>query len=280
MRNLTNRGGGKFLKGNKSLKYCRCLVDWILHNTGLRSLINSRYGAIIIELAFSIPIFLYLIYYLHDIPKMQRYYNQMQFVSQQMAQMLQTISQGRSNKQITQKDIALVVRAAYLSAYPGTSAFTKRDDKGPFAGPGFPHGQLFYIKCENNGKASIKWMAKFQGGGNNTITPANPIAVSQNSGPSNIDYSQNNVDPSVIYSGLKMNPGETRVIVESGIWAEYGHGGYQIVGGGTWRDVTPRQGFGLLMADPNIARVLPWWYFGRTTVFAPRAGLFTDNFPS
>ena len=208
----------------------------------------------------------------------------MQFVSQQMAQMLQTISQGRSNKQITQKDIALVVRAAYLSAYPGTSAFTKGGELGPFVGPGFPHGQLFYITCDNNGKASIKWIAKFQAGGNdNSVTT--PITISQimvspKADSSNIDYSQNNVDPSVLYSGLKMNPGETRVIAEAGIWAQYGAAGYQIVGGGTWRDVTPRQGFGLLMGDPNIARVLPWWYFGRTTVFAPRAGLFTDNFPS
>ena len=208
---------------------------------------------------------------------MQRYYNQMQFVSQQMAQMLQTISQGRSNKQITQKDIALVVRAAYLSAYPGTSAFSKNGSGGPFVGPGFPHGQLLYITSDSNGKASIIWKAKFQAGGSNDIRPTNPIAVSKGNGPSNVQLDKSNVDPSELYSGLKMNPGESRLIAEAGIWFTSG-GGYSVVGGGTWRDLTSRQAFGFFMGDPDVSKQSSW-YFGRTTVFAPRAGLFTDNFP-
>lgn len=209
---------------------------------------------------------------------MQRYYNQMQFVSQQMAQMLQTISQGRSNKQITQKDIALVVRAAYLSAYPGTSAFSKNGSGGPFVGPGFPHGQLLYVTSDSNGKASIIWKAKFQAGGSNDIRPTNPIAVSKGNGPSNVQLDKSNVDPSELYSGLKMNPGESRLIAEAGIWFTAG-GGYSVVGGGTWRDLTSRQAFGFFMGDPDVSKQSSW-YFGRTTVFAPRAGLFTDNFPN
>ena len=95
-----------------------------------------------------------LIYYLHDVPKLQRYRRQMDFVAQQMVQMLQTVSQQRSNKRITQNDIVNVARAAYLTVFPGVSMVPIRNEWLPLG---------FYVECflfgvrgEPNNKASVK----------------------------------------------------------------------------------------------------------------------------
>ena len=126
---------------------------------------KSSAGAILIEFAFSVPVFLALIYYLHDVPKVNRYNEQMKFVSYQLAQILQTTSKYRANKAITKRDLQYATDAAYLSIYPGTSMRSKKGPGGPFVGPGFPHGFLYYVKCDASGRASVKWVLKYQYGG-------------------------------------------------------------------------------------------------------------------
>ena len=142
MKNILPYGGG----GNpsKSTNYRTKTSKNLFKN--LFSKIDFKHqskGAILIEFAFCIPVLILLIYYMHDLFKIQRYYSQTEFVAYQMAQMLQTVSQNRSDKKITLSDLKRVTAAAYLSIYPGTTMFWQ--GKGHVFGH-FPHPIIYYVK--------------------------------------------------------------------------------------------------------------------------------------
>jgi len=61
---------------------------------------TSCRGSILIEFAVCMPIFIILLFYIHDLVKIKRYYSQTEFVAQQMANILQNISQKRADKKI------------------------------------------------------------------------------------------------------------------------------------------------------------------------------------
>ena len=210
-----------------------------------------------------------LIYYLHDVPKLQRYQQQMDFVAQQMVQMLQTVSQQRSNKRITQSDVCNVVRAAYLTIFPGVSMVPTRNTW-------LPRG--CYIECffyavrgEPNNKASVKWVRQLY------LLRGSYVSVGY--GPSlYIVQNKQNVHPSEIYPSLTVKNGEIKIIVECHL--RY-HLNQYFSDGRRCRDVSFRETFGFLVHNPvpdmRIGDRMS--FFVSHMVFTPAAGLFDDTPP-
>lgn len=273
-KNIADQGGGQLPLRQKTLhRFCTrvcCFACGFLSR-------KSSAGAILIEFAFSVPVFLALIYYLHDVPKVNRYNEQMKFVSYQLAQILQTTSKYRTNKAITKRDLQYATDAAYLSIYPGTSMRSKKGPGGPFVGPGFPHGFLYYVKCDASGRASVKWVLKYQYGGDpKTIGGVFHVMTEARSRVKIL----NNAAPESIYSGLSMQPGEVKMLVSSIVFYSPMSSTYEKVDGRRWSQSSSREEFGFLFAHAPHNGVSDQFYFENVAVFAPSAGLFSETVPA
>ncbi|MDR0677479.1 MAG: hypothetical protein LBF57_02275, partial [Holosporaceae bacterium] len=116
-------------------------------------------GAILVEFAFSIPILLAILYYMHDIPKYARMKERMEFCVHCAINMLQNCSQNRENKRITRTDLMTVAHAAWLPFFGGgtqqysTSSTEYRMKRGYLT-------QLEYycVKGVGNGQAKLCWL--------------------------------------------------------------------------------------------------------------------------
>ncbi len=69
------------------------------------------------------PVLIVLLFYIYDLVKIKRYYLQIEFVGQQMANMIQNISQKRENKIIKKEDLINIHVLAWQSICPGKSLF-------------------------------------------------------------------------------------------------------------------------------------------------------------
>lgn len=229
-------------------------------------------GAILIEFAFSIPVFLTLIYYLHDIPRAQRYKQQMNFVAQQMSQMLQTVSQGRSNKRITWTDIKNAALAAYLTMYPGVSMKPTQPQYFPLGF--YVEAYVYYVVGEANGKASAKW---WEGLYYTQLSPSYFSGSEDDS--SRLVRFLRNADPAQIHSSLTIKPGEVKMIVECQLRH---HKDKHFSDGRKCSDVSFREMFGFLFYNPSplVGKSTDYksCYIG-TAIFAPRDGLFSSSMP-
>ena len=232
----------------------------------------STKGAILIEFAFSVPIFLTLIYYLHDIPKAQRYHRQMQFVAQEVVQMLQNISKSRTDKAIKLRDCVYILHSACLASFPGRSGVPYQSEYLQFGF--FPEMLLYYVVGEPNGKASVKWLVD--------AYIASPISSWQwNIGILYRDYPASqirykvNVAPSEIYKGLQIKEGEAKCIVECVL--RY-HPNMKFADGRPCRNASFRDLFGFLLYTPKHDTVYQETYnfFGGVVVFTPNDGLFSE----
>ncbi len=111
----------KFDGRGKSL--CQKTINISLKIIGLSSKITKQKflfrqkffskGAILIEFAFCLPVLIVLVYYIYDLNRYKRYYSQTEFVGQQVASMIQNISQSREDKTITKNDLQHISRMAF-----------------------------------------------------------------------------------------------------------------------------------------------------------------------
>ena len=235
--------------------------------------LSRRRGAILIEFAFSIPVFLVLIYYMHDIPKAQRYKMQMQFVAQQMVQMFQTISQGRSNKRITQRDCALIGKAAYLTIFPGNSMNPTRLEYFPLGY--FIEMYIFYVVGESNNKASVKWTMLLYG-----TDPGLPyVYIRTDKGHDGTTLAfKTNANPSEICPELQIKPGEAKIIIEACLrYRDSAH----FSDGRLCKSVSRREIFGFLFYTPSYYTNNSDYYnyYNGRVIFTPAKGLFSSTPP-
>ena len=220
---------------------------------------------------------------MHDLFKIQRYYSQTEFVAYQMAQMLQTVSQNRSDKKITWSDLKRVTAAAYLSIYPGTTMFWQ--GKGHVFGH-FPHPMVYYVKGLSNGNASCIWRAQMHPSHEGNTSPSNMNGAPNNHDDYNISAVRYKTDvpPAQIYPTLKIKPGEVKIIVDALIY--YQQGSYFPFADGQ-TDVSVREAFGLYLVTPKVRRQNPaslsynqnCGYFNSVVIFSPNPGLFDETPP-
>ena len=74
-------------------------------------------GSILIEFAVCMPILIILLFYIHDLIKIKRYYSQTEFIGQQMANILQNISK---NQPVTLTNIKHASALAWLTIPPNS----------------------------------------------------------------------------------------------------------------------------------------------------------------
>jgi hypothetical protein len=199
-----------------------------------------------------------------------------EFVTYEIAGMIQNISQRRTNKKITLNDLRYCISGAFLSFYPGTKQFPA--SRNVFKQPGCVHGKFFYVVGNADGTASVKWGVQYQfinGSGPNT----SPGTISMGVGSGDARYItrvESNVAPSAICPELSINPGETKIIIENFIYficSSY----YKLVGGRTW-GIPSREAFGFLLLTPKVQG--GEFYFDSIVIFTPKPGLFDETAPS
>ena len=244
---------------------------------------TANRGAILIEFAICMPILIILLFYINDLVRIKRYYSQTEFVGQQMANIIQNISQSRTDKRITANDLRYALTLAYQTIYPGKTMF--------WQGNGLyfvnvPHPLIYYVKGNSNGTATTVWGRVFWTSDSPAISPATIRSGTQTTSH---DVSQinmgTNLPPSQIYPTLKIEPGEVKIIIETLIFFRTtdpdinGKSGY-----------TPREVFGCRLVSPK-----PWKnnnsnntytsdmsrgaFFNSVVIFTPKQGLFDETPP-
>ena len=218
-----------------------------------------------------------MIYYAHDLPKMQRWHRQTQFVTDQMAQIIQS-----HNRRITIDDLINAGKMAYLTIFPGETMLAKKMFYYPL-GYVAAYG-IFYVKGVGENKTSVIWSAYFAVDGYCNYTARNGVWYQFSSTYLSLFKSKSLTDATStqIHPKLRIKQGETKIIVECAL--EYVHGRY-------YADGTPcssrsfREAFGFLIFSPSCVRY-PYgsWtfhsFFHSVTIFTPKPGLFSDTAPS
>lgn len=204
-------------------------------------------GVILIEFAFSIPIFLILIYYLHDLPKMRLMQRKMQFVAYETAAILQHLAEqkaGTADPALTSSDFMSAMRIAYLSIFFGNTM----NSNGGFPLGYFPHMGIIFMKGVALNNAQIIWFGRIWGGHGtgmlkNQWQPyCSPIRVSSN------------MNTTKIASWLTINSGEFKIFLDCCLY--YDHDTSELFSDGRkTNEVSRREAFGFLFAQPLGAGV-------------------------
>ena len=258
--NITKNFIKKILVEKTSITSDRCT-----QNTASKLSLASCRGAILIEFAICMPILIILLFYINDLVKIKRYYSQTEFVGQQIANMIQNISQKRTDKRITKTDLQYALASSYLTIYPATGAFSSND--GKLFG-NMPMVYIFYVKGEANGTASCIWCRRLH-----TNTRPNPSATYYenywNSSESVVN--KNGTTPADIYSTLKVNSGDYKIIIETMIW---GAGFYKGLGN---ISLTRKQSLKTYMIEPRFTGNYSCLH--SVVIFTPKPGLFSETAP-
>ena len=289
-RYLTDGGGeskkqrksyGYTSKSFKNLKYFAKQLSRFLSPQCEDELLNSR-GAILIEFAVCMPILIILLFYINDLVRIKRYYSQTEFVAQQMANILQNISQKRegNDKKITINDLKYATNLAYQTVYPGKTMFWQGSGL-PFVH--VPHPIIYYVKGNNNGTATTVWGKPLWTDDSSVVSPA---TIKDGTQTTSHDVSLINmgtdVQPSQIYPTLKIGPGEVKIIVEAIIYFYTGDKDINGKSGYTSKEVfgcrlvSPKQWKNKNSDNSNMGR---GGYFNSVVIFTPKSGLFDETAP-
>ena len=237
-------------------------------------------GSILIEFAICMPILIILLFYINDVVRLKRHYSQTEFVAQQMANILQNISQKRegADRKITLPDIRYAASLAFLSMFPGTTNFRS----GPNSDLGYTAMvYVFCIKGNRDSTASVLWFQRFSFA-EDTPRPSSVRMDVGFPGRSNVKV-LTDASPSEIYPTLKINPDEIKIIVECSVFYQHGDR-YGFSDGRSSAQVSPSQAFGLhlyKLSPPKVrAGSNACLYFHSAVIFTPKPGLFDATAPA
>lgn len=222
---------------------------------------------------------------MHDLFLIQRYYSQTEFIAYQVIQMIQTISQNRSDRKITATDLRNIYSAATLSIYP-INDFSNRS--GGHKLGHFPEFQIFYVKGNSDGTASVIWSCTIHMW-NYKMVISSPSAVgvrvdTPGRSARSVVNIATNVDPKIIYPKLSMTATDKKIIVETKICYSTSSA-YCFDNGVACNKVSSREALGLYLVSPkglknNSGGSSDYGYFNSVVIFSPNPNLFTDTAPS
>ena len=217
---------------------------------------------------------------------MKRYYDQTEFVAQQMVNILQNISQNREgdNKKITLDDIKRAASLACLSMYPGNTMYRNDAGSAHHDLSHCPRITIFYIKGQPGDRACCKWVRRFFSDGA-TIPTGWTVNNSTNSNVSKVTAYISSVSPSKIYPTLKIKNGEEKIIVETSV--------FNATNTMNVKDLMPtdnyktcaRKAFKFWSISPRPINPSPnetdtgAFYFSAVEIFTPAPGLFDGEKP-
>lgn len=254
---------GEFLQNFRLRE--RVEISGLAQRGRARSLALSQAGAVVLELAISIPVFLGLLYYIHDVPKYQRIHNRIKFCTICAANMFQNISMHRSDKKIYQRDL-YKIRAGSAIPFFGTVTNMKFGSA--------IYGWACYFIClqgVGTNQAQIKWRIRQA---NNPL----PIAIDGFiDHPTKLtafpqSYSTQ-INTQTIGSGFSINKGEFVIISEMSLVPAYPSPPTNVKKYYNFLVLSPRP----LKSAANYANCC---FFDNFTPFSPKPGLVTATAPS
>jgi len=238
---------------------------------------SANYGAILIEFAICMPILIILLFYINDLVRIKRYYSQTEFVAQQMANIIQNISQKRGTTdstklKITQTDLAYAFALSHQTMYSGTTIYYSGQGHGSFH---LPLANIYYVKGTGNGKASCIWRAGLWTNNKSVKSPKTILHDLTFAGVNNsiISY-KSDASPQEIYSQLKINSGETKILIE--LFSEWGESFADNIGN---KKNSLKEALGLHIATPKYKKTNSTYFFNSVVIFTPKPGLFDDKGP-
>lgn len=219
--------------------------------------LRRKVGAILIEFAFASPVFLVLIYYIHDLPKQKLMQRKMQFIAYEMAAIIQNIAKQK-NTPITREDLKNAARLAYLSHFVGPTMCSDSSDNFPY-GYGL-HTWTYYVVGTGNNQAQTKWLIGIWSTMNQVSAES---GYGQHSG-SIVKYSSSSTASSGIYPSLKISAGEVKIITEGAL--------------SNWKNKSPSSLFGFLLLSPSSYSPSKQQYYNSVAIFTPASG-FSETPP-
>ena len=243
--------------------------------------LNSK-GSILIEFAVCMPILIILLFYIHDLIKIKRYYSQTEFVAQQMANIIQNISQKRSDKKITLTDLGYAASLAFLSIYPGKTMYSDRKrGNASHELSHFPKFHIHYVKGLSGGKASGIWALRFRIQEGTTPTEWAYTVMKSTDSDSKVKWGTN-LAQSTIYPTLKMDEGKYKIILECVLYngeSSMSNNEYLATDSQSTR---AKKSFKcrLITPKPNYKSDGHGYYFDSVVIFTPKPGLFDETAPS
>lgn len=216
---------------------------------------------------------------------MKRWHRKTQFIANEMAQGIQTISQNRDDKRITIVDLINVGKMAYLTIFPGGTVIPGKAYYYPLGY--YATYAIFYVRGIDRGKASVIWGIIFAGDGDrdSNISKNGMWYNTWYSPPSStfgevnrmVTNSLKNVEPSQIHQKLSIKQGEVKIIVECCfVYCTSRHFG----DGTLCSKKSFKEVFGLLFLSPKYQKDREYYaFFNSVAIFTPKAGLFDDTIP-
>jgi len=234
---------------------------------------SANCGAILIEFAVCMPILIILLFYINDLMRIKRYYAQTEFVAQQMANIIQNISQKRSDKRIYLPDLRKAFALAWQTVYPGKTLF-KTGSGWPLAH--IPHMMVYFVTKDNDSNtASVKWKVRLMTYAQ-TEPPSNIYAseFSSDHGSSTVRY-KTGVSSNQIYPSLKIDT-EPKILIEASCLTRYAD--YE--NNENNQKIPLKQAFGLHLIKPRRNNCSWYMHFNSVIIFTPKPGLFTNDHPT
>lgn len=226
---------------------------------------NPKKGAILIEFALAVPVLFSLIYYVHDLYVLKRTKSQVNFMAEIMTNVIQNISQNRTDKRITLRDLNYARATAGLTYYGGTSHYSV--NKNNFR-PLKSCLEFYMYLAEGTGhnRCKLKWGIA---GGWFRDTPDNIGSMgvfNYQSDHSIVRYNSRDTESSSIYQSLQIENGQLKIIVD--LCLE------------TVTDTFPTlKKFGLYLVSPKKQVGNSSTYFHSVIIFTPKPGLFSETPP-
>jgi len=212
------------------------------------------------------PVMIILLFYIHDLIKIKRYYSQTEFVAQQMANVLQNLAKKRSaeGKTLKYEDLCHAASLAYLSIYPGTTMYSTTYGQYKHEFIHCPFFAVYYVQGTTGGKAKCLWSKHITTG---TYTAPNWrlfYNYTNDVSHSSVRYSANEVTASSIYPTLKVEENKPKIILETSMfWAN------NFMDKNGKKVSTAREAFGFRFVNPKRLNDL---YFHSVVIFTPNAG--------
>lgn len=236
--------------------------------------LRRKVGAILIEFAFAIPVFLILIYYIHDLPKQKLMQRRMQFVTYEMAAILQNIAK---QKTITCTDISNSARLAWLSMFPGITQYSPTNSWDSMPLGYLPIFRTYYVMGTGTDKVTIKWLCRTHAGFENKGIYGTGLYAREPFSERTLVKSWSG-SASNIYPNLHISQaGGTKIIVEAKLY-NGGDVNFSTTGQST-ANVSKGKLFGFLLFNPKCG-AKERTYFNSIAIFTPQGKGFSATPPA
>jgi hypothetical protein len=234
-------------------------------------------GAILVELAFSIPVLIGILYLMMDAPKYSRIYYKMKFCSYVAVNMVQYISQERENKIVTKEDMSYIFAIAPMPFFGASNRQYGSPTKHQLGY--WSYGKLYYIKGTAHNRGKIMWCldSNCHGGTPGSVQPVvmPKCSFSSIAGTFDTEYQSGQITPE-----LTIEKDEVRMLYEISLVSASGvkDSNEETIWSGS---IPPSSLFNFYVLTPGKTFTSSTYYpcFTVVTIFTPKKGLFTETPP-